>query len=307
MFSQELPQKAQHDRKLRGEDQHPELSERVCDNPHDAVTSARTKVPASARIEDDIRQSLKAAEAEYLNVLMEQSLNRFQFEITMKMRTTLIDWLVEVSDEFGLVPETLYLSASLVDRVLLREQIPRRSLQLLGISCILIASKFEEIYSPHISELCDITDNTYCPDQVVQMERRVLEVLQFRVCQPTVNTFLMLYKSAVPPDDTVYSLSSYLCELTLLDCRFYEYRMSLIAATAVRMSQLLLGHDDPSTEFQKVAGYGEVELIDCSKLIQDFVISTTNLSALAVYEKYSNIRFNQVATKLQLCEWNWPV
>ena len=305
MLWQQLPQKAQHGRSLCEED--PALSSTSRNTINDAATSTGIHIRANTQFEDDIQQSLKTSEEEYLNLLVEQSLHPFQNEITMKMRATLIDWLVEVSDEFGLVPETLYLSVSFVDRVLQRENIPRRSLQLLGISCILLASKFEEIYSPQISELCDITDGTYCPDQVKQMERRILEVLQFRLCQPTVNTFLVLYKSVVPADDTMYSLSSYLCELTLFDCRFYQYKMSLIAATAVRMSQLMLGLNNLSAEFQKITGYGEADMKDCAKLIQDFVASTTNLSAFAVYDKYSNNRFNSVATKLQLCEWPWFV
>ena len=36
--------------------------------------------------------------------------------ITPKMRSVLIDWLVDVQQQFNLLPETLYLTVSILDR-----------------------------------------------------------------------------------------------------------------------------------------------------------------------------------------------
>lgn len=73
-----------------------------------------------------------------------------QPEINEKMRAILIDWLIEVHHKFELNPETLYLTINIVDRYLTVETSSRRELQLLGISAMLIASKYEEIWAPEV-------------------------------------------------------------------------------------------------------------------------------------------------------------
>ena len=71
---------------------------------------------------------------------------RQQAHINEKMRAILIDWLVEVHLKFKLVPETLYLTVNLIDRYLLGSPVERSNLQLVGVSALLLASKYEEIY-----------------------------------------------------------------------------------------------------------------------------------------------------------------
>lgn len=69
------------------------------------------------------------------------------------MRAILIDWLIEVHKKFELVPESLYLTINIVDRFLAVKTIPRRELQLAGISAMLIACKYEEIWAPEVHVL----------------------------------------------------------------------------------------------------------------------------------------------------------
>ena len=89
------------------------------------------------------------------------------------MRGILVDWLVEVAQEYKLVSETLFLAVNYIDRYLSSEVAPRRKLQLVGITCMSVAAKYEEIYPPQIDEFCYITDNTYTRDEVLAMEQQV--------------------------------------------------------------------------------------------------------------------------------------
>ena len=57
-----------------------------------------------------------------------------------KMRGILVDWLVEVAEEYKLVTDTLYLTVSYLDRYLSSYAVSRRKLQLLGVSCMIVAS-----------------------------------------------------------------------------------------------------------------------------------------------------------------------
>ena len=89
-----------------------------------------------------------------------------QGHINEKMRAILVDWLVEVHMKFRLVPETLFLTINLIDRYLERREVERCNLQLLGVSCLLIAAKYEEIWPPGVNELVYICDNAYTKPDV---------------------------------------------------------------------------------------------------------------------------------------------
>lgn len=63
-----------------------------------------------------------------------------QPDITYLMRSILIDWLVEVAEEYRLQDETLYLSISYIDRFLSYMSVVRTKLQLVGTAAMFIAA-----------------------------------------------------------------------------------------------------------------------------------------------------------------------
>ena len=89
-----------------------------------------------------------------------------QSHINERMRAILVDWLVEVHLKFKLVPETLYLTINLIDRYLDMTEVSRPKLQLVGVTCLLIASKYEEIYPPELRDLVYICDRAYTKNDV---------------------------------------------------------------------------------------------------------------------------------------------
>ena len=86
------------------------------------------------------------------------------------MRAILIDWLIEVHYKFKLLPETLYLTVNLIDRYLEKCITHRSKLQLVGVTSMLIASKYEEIYAPEIRDFVYITDKAYSKEEILRME-----------------------------------------------------------------------------------------------------------------------------------------
>jgi hypothetical protein len=97
---------------------------------------------------NDIYQYLMAKEKDRVDPRYMAS----QSDINEKMRAILVDWLVEVHRMFKLLPETLFLCVSIIDRYLSMKQVNRDMLQLVGITCMLIASKYEEIYAPECND-----------------------------------------------------------------------------------------------------------------------------------------------------------
>ena len=94
----------------------------------------------------------------------------------------LFDWLDEVVDEYRLTLCTEFLAFQLVHQFLNRKHdISPSQLQLVGITCVLIASKYEEIYAPAVADMVYISDNTYDREQILDMERLVLKTLDFNL------------------------------------------------------------------------------------------------------------------------------
>lgn len=74
-----------------------------------------------------------------------------QKELAWKMRGILTDWLIQVHVRFRLLPETLFLCVNIIDRFLSARVVSLAKLQLVGVTCMFIAAKFEEIRSPRFS------------------------------------------------------------------------------------------------------------------------------------------------------------
>lgn len=107
-----------------------------------------------------------------------------------KMRAILVDWLVEVAEEYKLCADTLYLTVNYIDRFLSKHVVSRSQLQLVGVACMWVAAKYEEIYPPNVTDFCYITDSTYSKEQMVGMEELVLKKLNYELAVPTAKTFL---------------------------------------------------------------------------------------------------------------------
>lgn len=65
---------------------------------------------------------------------------KVQRDINATMRGVLVDWLVEVSEEYKLVSDTLYFCIAYVDRYLSLNVLSRQRLQLLGVAAMLVAA-----------------------------------------------------------------------------------------------------------------------------------------------------------------------
>ncbi|CAN6220111.1 unnamed protein product [Urochloa humidicola] len=225
-----------------------------------------------------------------------------QRDITKGMRGILIDWLVEVSEEYKLVPDTLYLTVYLIDRFLSRNYIERQRLQLLGITSMLVASKYEEICAPRVEEFCFITDNTYTKAEVLKMECLVLNDLGFHLSVPTTKTFLRRFLRAAQasrktPSITLGFVANYLAELTLVDYGFLKFLPSVVAASAVFLARWTLDQSDVpwNQTLEHYTSYKSSDIQLCVCALWELQHNTSNCPLNAVREKYRHQKFECVA------------
>ncbi|XP_066311749.1 cyclin-A1-1-like [Miscanthus floridulus] len=271
--------------------------DRICD-----VDNEYEDPQLCATLASDIYMHLR--EAETKKRPSTDFMETIQKDINPSMRAILIDWLVEVAEEYRLVPDTLYLTVNYIDRYLSGNEINRQRLQLLGVSCMLIAAKYEEICAPQVEEFCYITDNTYFRDEVLDMEASVLKYLKFEMTAPTAKCFLRRFARAAQACDEdpalhLEFLANYIAELSLLEYNLLSYPPSLIAASAIFLARFILQPTKYpwNSTLAHYTQYKPSELSNCVKALHRLcsVGSGTNLPA--IIEKYSQHKYKFVAKK----------
>nr|XP_009935023.1 PREDICTED: cyclin-A2 [Opisthocomus hoazin] len=219
-----------------------------------------------------------------------------QPDITNNMRAILVDWLVEVGEEYKLQNETLHLAVNYIDRFLSSMSVLRGKLQLVGTAAMLLASKFEEIYPPEVAEFVYITDDTYTKKQVLRMEHLILKVLSFDLAAPTINQFLTQYFLHQQTNAKVESLSMYLGELSLIDADPYlKYLPSVIAAAAFHLAgYTVTGHTWPES-LCKVTGYTLEDIKPCLMDLHNTYLKAAQHTQQSIREKYKSTKYHGVS------------
>ena len=171
-----------------------------------------------------------------------------QKDINEKMRAILVDWIIEVHLKFKLLPETLFITINLIDRYLSLVSIKRNNLQLVGVTAMFIASKYEQIQTPEVRDFVYITDNAYTKNEIFAMEHAILSTLNFSMIMCTPYRFLERFFKVASDSQRVWNLARYLIELPLIEHRMLKYTPSILAASAVYLAQnILLGNQSEWT------------------------------------------------------------
>lgn len=100
-------------------------------------------------------------------------------DITWEMRGVLVDWLIDIHGKFRLLPETLYLTLNIVDRFLTLRTISLNKLQLVGLTAMFIAGKYEEVLCPSVQNFLYLAEGGYTDEEILKAERYMLKVLKF--------------------------------------------------------------------------------------------------------------------------------
>ena len=87
-----------------------------------------------------------------------------QEKINETVRSTIVDWLIQVQYNFKLLPESLFLTCNIMDRYFSSRQVKNREVQLVALAAMLIATKYEEIYPPLLKDFVYISENAFTDD-----------------------------------------------------------------------------------------------------------------------------------------------
>jgi hypothetical protein len=266
---------------------------------------ARNKILSQIEIKDDSDKADDYLVGHYVNNIYEylrylevkyQITPRYldaSSEVSSKMRSILVDWLVQVHKRFKLMSDTLYLTVGLLDRYLSNcDSIKKNEMQLIGITCLMIACKAEEILCPEIDDYVYICDNAYTSEQILSMELEVFRTLEFNVGQPMSINFLRRYSNMGGVEGQQHAMAKYFLELALVDYDLMSIKPSIISAAALNLSLHLLGDESWSPILEHYSGYSNDDLKHVVNLICKALYSIeftkTGIKLSAVKKKYSD-------------------
>jgi len=225
-----------------------------------------------------------------------------QVDLNAKYRTIMVDWMAEVVVKFGLLTETFFLSVNIIDRFLQHKAVARTRFQLVGIAAMLIASKFEEIYTPKVDDFIYITANAYTREDLLKMEKMILMTLDFNLNIPSPLHFLRRFSKAANSNVKIHTLSKYIIELSLLDYDFLDHSSSVIAASATYLARAMTRSSRPTVEtiwndtLEHYTGYSVEDIMPCVESLNQLIsIQNSNYAYKAIFRKYSSSKLESVA------------
>jgi len=159
---------------------------------------------------------------------------------------------------------------------------------------MLIASKYEEIYSPEVKDFVYISDKAYTREQILAMETIILNTLEFNLTVPSSLQFASRFLKIARATKQVSQLTFYLLELALPEYKFLKYLPSEQAAGCVSLACRMGGMPSWTHQLQTYTQFAESALMPC---IQDIyaVLTTSQPKYFAVRKKYSHAKLGEVA------------
>ncbi|KAJ4296557.1 G2/mitotic-specific cyclin [Kalmusia sp. IMI 367209] len=220
-----------------------------------------------------------------------------QSELEWKMRGILVDWLLEVHTRFRLLPETLFLAVNIIDRFLSTKIVQLDRLQLVGVTAMFIASKYEEVLSPHVQNFRHVADDGFTEEEILSAERFVLAALDYDLSYPNPMNFLRRISKADNYDIQTRTLGKYLLEIGCLDHRFIAYPPSQVAAAAMYLARLVLDRGAWDATLTHYAGYTEEEIQPVLELMIDYLSGPVLHEAF--FKKYASKKFMKASIVLR--------
>ncbi|XP_023132444.1 cyclin-J isoform X2 [Amphiprion ocellaris] len=207
----------------------------------------------------------------------------------LNLRRYFADLIAIISNRFRLCPAARHLAVYLLDLFMDRYDVTLQQLHMVSLSCLLLASKFEEREDrvPKLETLnslgCMSSMNLVLTKQgLLHMELLLLETFQWNLYLPTAAHFIEYYLSIAVHEGDLHDgwpmtclektkvymakYADYFLEVSLQDHVFLCFTPSLVAAACVASSRLIL-HLSPTwpPRLQCLTGYTWENLVPCAE------------------------------------------
>ncbi|VDD82819.1 unnamed protein product [Mesocestoides corti] len=165
--------------------------------------------------------------------------------LSTNLRGILFDWMIKVQQYLQMRTESLHLAASFVDQFIWHLKIAKEDYQLVAITALFLAAKVNERVPVSLKTLCYLTEHSFEPDQVLELEITMLRVLNFKMNPTIPHTFLSFALMACndlcdASIDKIRLMCLYLFDLCLPEFALCQFSSSLRCAAAVYLSRRLI-------------------------------------------------------------------
>ncbi|AWP02033.1 putative G1/S-specific cyclin-E1 [Scophthalmus maximus] len=202
-----------------------------------------------------------------------------------KMRAILLDWLMEVSEVYKLHRETYHLAQDYFDRFMATQRnVFKSTLQLIGITCLFIAAKVEEMYPPKVHQFAYVTDEACTEDEILSMEIIIMKELKWSLSPQTPISWLNVYMQVAYLKETddllipkypqaTFTQIAELLDFCMLDVRCLEFSNGILAASA-------LFHFSSLELVENVSALKRVEVEECVRWMVPFAMALREVGGL---------------------------
>ena len=255
----------QSDRLLKAAD----YSSTAIDKSHTGLTCMDEKMMASTEASYKPRQHRLLVDSTVVDELMSRQaddirdyfrdVDSLQPRLKPKMRVILLDWMSQVCQDTGMMRDTFHYAVGLLDRFLSAYRLQdTKYLQLVGLVCVSIASKLEEVASVTVGQLLVFCLNLYDVHDYEKFELVVLKSVGWRVRSVTLNSWVcaittewdrfvgsvgltaagckhqdLLTRAKTSRSFELYQGICQVCECLMMDLKYTVYRQHLLAAAVV--------------------------------------------------------------------------
>ncbi|KAF9508142.1 hypothetical protein BS47DRAFT_1303138 [Hydnum rufescens UP504] len=224
-----------------------------------------------------------------------------QKDLAWKMRGILMDWLIQVHSRFRLLPETLFLAVNIIDRFLSARTVSLVRLQLVGITAMFIAAKYEEIMAPSVVNFIYCSDSTYGEKDILDAEKYILRSLDWNLSYPNPINFLRRSSKADGYDLQVRTIAKYLVEIACVEWKLLPHPPSCIAAAAMWLARLILEKEEWTPNMEHYSGYDEASLLPAAQLMLTYILRAVRHESF--YKKYAAKKYMKVSAYAR--DWAW--
>ncbi|KAM4651803.1 G1/S-specific cyclin-D1-like [Discoglossus pictus] len=206
-------------------------------------------------LQSRVLRKLLAAEDKYI-----PSAGYFQCvqkEVHPYMRRMLTSWMLEVCEDQRCGEEVFPLAVNCLDRFLSIVPVEKRRLQLLGATCLLLATKLKETHPMTTESLCMYSDYCFTENELRSMELLVLNKLKWDIEAVTPREFLPHFLALlhIPQEkmNLVRKHTETFIALCTTDCTFIAIPPSMVAAASVVAAVAGLRLESLGTSYSSLA------------------------------------------------------
>lgn len=254
------------------------------------------------------------------NLLLNEIKNRPKYkeliqifsEKDISTRFTFINFIISISETFNFKQETIYLTINLYDRCFpkLKNYGKPVNIKIFTLTCIFIASKYEEIYPPLLEEYSDLM--TFSREEIFKLENFILDTINFElhICSPYLFLTKFFHSNSKIENTEILYLAQFILDLSTQSLVFCSYKPSFQAVICLYLSRYVyyknkIGVKLWTRDNEFMTGYSEKEIkknikLSCIK-IKEFYSGhlSKDFTKSAIYKKYSSDKYLAVAKRFR--------